>query len=225
VPTPYPKCTPTEVLGLLVLLDSHGGEEDLARLADDLDLEIDEILPAADFAETLELVRVNDARVSFTPSGRKLVSASIRDRKTLLRDQLRKTTLFKALVRALENSPEHRLTDEEVHRLIAFTTAPADDLQLNVINWGRFTELFRYDADEHVLLPMRARRTARPGSGRGPSGPESDSQRGGAPATGSVSTASDPMAKPPTSTPLGALSLDAAATAARGPLRPRRTNP
>ncbi|MCI4334812.1 MAG: AAA-associated domain-containing protein [Thermoplasmata archaeon] len=171
MPTQYPKCTPTEMLGLLVLLDAHDGEDDLARLADDLDLEIDEILPSVDFAETLGLVRVKDARVSFTPVGRKLVSASIRERKSLLREQLLRTTLFKALDRALESAPEHELSDHEVHRLIAFTTAPADDLQLNVINWGRFAELFRYDADQRILRLIRSRRTPRTsGGGEPPAG-------------------------------------------------------
>jgi NitT/TauT family transport system ATP-binding protein len=168
VPTQYPKCTPTEMMGLLVLLDSHKGDEDLARLADDLDLEIDEILPSVDFAETLGLVKVKEARVSFTPIGRKLVGASIRERKNLVREQLLGTTLFKALVRALESAPEHTLSDEEVHRLIAFTTAPADDLQLNVINWGRFAELFRYDADDRVLRLVRGRKLSRSGGGRPP---------------------------------------------------------
>jgi NitT/TauT family transport system ATP-binding protein len=168
VPTQYPKATPTEMLGLLVLLDQHKGDEDLARLADDLDLEIDEILPSLDFAETLGLVKVKEARVSFTPTGRKLVAASIRERKNLLRDQLLGTTLFKALVRALESAPEHTLSDEEVHRLLAFTTASADDLQLNVINWGRFAELFRYDADDRVLRLVRGRKPPRAAGGRPP---------------------------------------------------------
>ncbi|MCI4363128.1 MAG: AAA-associated domain-containing protein [Thermoplasmata archaeon] len=224
MPTPYPKCTPAEMLGLLVLLDSHKGEEDLARLADDLDLEIDEILPAADFAETLELVRVKDARVSFTPFGRKLVSASIRERKTLLREQLRKTTLFKALVRALENSPEHQLTDEEVHRLIAFTTAPADDLQLNVINWGRFTELFRYDADEHVLLPTRVRRASRQGGGRSPPGSDPAAGENGSMAP-VASSGGNPALGPPSTSSWEALAPVTSTAPPPTRLVPRRTNP
>lgn len=191
MPTQYPKCTPTEMLGLLVLLDSHKGDEDLARLADDLDLEIDEILPSVDFAETLGLVKVKEARVSFTPAGRKLVAASIRERKSLVRDHLLTTTLFKALVRALESAPEHQLSDEEVHRLIAFTTAPADDLQLNVINWGRFAELFRYDADERVLRLIRGRKGAKSVAARSP--PSGPSPETAAPAP--------PPASPPAPTP------------------------
>ena len=180
-------------MGLVVLLADHKGSEDLARLADDLDLEIDEILPSTDFAEVLGLVTVVDGRVSLTDRGRKLLAGTIRERKTLLRDQLRRTTLFKALVRALDSSPERCLTDEEVHRLIEFTTAPADDLVQNIINWGRYAELFRYDSDRHVLVPMRTR-------GPGRSGPPGD----GSPPTAVPATAeedgavhpSDPVREP-----------------------------
>jgi NitT/TauT family transport system ATP-binding protein len=157
-------------MGLLVLLNEHQGNEDVARLATDLDLEIDEILPAVDFAEALQLLKVTDGRASLTEIGRKLLARSIRERKTVLREQLRKTTLFKALLRALENSPEHRLTEEEMYRLIEFTTAPADELVQNIINWGRYAELFRYDPDQRLLLPARVRAVSR-STGRPPSSP------------------------------------------------------
>jgi NitT/TauT family transport system ATP-binding protein len=171
VPTVYPKSTPSEVTGLLVLLKDHKGSEDVARLAGDLDLEIDEILPSLDFAEALQLLKVKDGHVTFTDIGRQFIAGSMRERKGILQEQLRKTTLFKALLRALESAPEHRLSEEEVNRLIEFTTAPADEFVQNIINWGRYAELFRYDSDAHVLLPVRARTSrsasapARPPSG------------------------------------------------------------
>ncbi|MGI0132022.1 MAG: AAA-associated domain-containing protein [Thermoplasmata archaeon] len=161
MPTTYPKCSPTELMGLLVLLNDHKGSEDVALLADDLDLEIDEILPAIEFAVALVLLKVSDGRSTLTDAGRKLLAGTIRERKNILREQLTKTTLFKALVRALENAPERRLTEEEVNRLIEFTTAPSDALVQNIINWGRYTELFRWDSDAHLLLPARARSSTR----------------------------------------------------------------
>lgn len=143
------------MMGLLVLLNGHKGSEDVALLADDLDLEIDEILPSLDFAGVLGLVKVTEGRATLTDLGKKLLAGTIRDRKTLLREQLRKTTLFKALLRALESAPDRQLTEEEMVRLIAFTTAPAEALVLNIVNWGRFTELFRYNPDEQILTPIR----------------------------------------------------------------------
>lgn len=164
MPTPYPKCAPTEMMGLLVLLQDHHGAEDLARLADDLDLEIDEILPSSDWAEALQLVNVQDGRMTFTEIGRKLVAATIRERKSILRDQLKQTRLFAMLVRALESAPESKLSDEQLNQLIAFTTAPADDLVMNIINWGRYAELFRYDQEEEALTLVRHRGSRAGGS-------------------------------------------------------------
>lgn len=161
------------MMGLLVLLKDHRGEDDVARLGDDLDLEIDEILPAIDFAEALELVRVSDGRMTFTEVGRRLVDATIRERKTILRDQLKRTKLYATLVRALESAPGGRLSDDEANRIIAFTAAPADDAVLNIINWGRFVELFRYDPEDHILslIRHRAAKSSTPAVNSPPPGP------------------------------------------------------
>ncbi|MCI4357131.1 MAG: AAA-associated domain-containing protein [Thermoplasmata archaeon] len=192
MPTPYPKCSPSEMVGLLVLLSDHKGAEDVARLAGDLDLEIDEILPALEFAELLGLVGVKDGRATLTEQGKKVLAATIRDRKAMLREHLKHTTLFKALVRALESSPERMLTEEEMVRLIDFTTAPADEFVQNIVNWGRFTELFRYDSDRRVLLPARPRPVSRTaGTARPPSSGGSMATQGAAPATRSSKSPGD----------------------------------
>jgi NitT/TauT family transport system ATP-binding protein len=204
VPTIFPKASPPELQGLLVLLNEHKGSEDVARLADDLDLEIDEILPSIDYAETLGLVKVHDGRATLTDAGRKLLSASIRERKTILRDLLRKTTLFKTLLRALESAPEGRLTEDDVQRLLAFTTAPGDSYVLNIINWGRYAELFRYDADEHALIAVRSRAAPRnpPSSPpSNPGAPSSGSSRGGSKQGGETGSSQRDLANPANAIP------------------------
>lgn len=181
------------MLGLLVLLKGHNGDLEIARLGDDLDLEIDEILPAVEFAEVLNYLKVDDGRASLTESGKKLLAGSIRSRKTLIREALRKTKLYATLQRALESAPDQQLTDEQVNQLVAFTTAPADDWTQNIINWGRYAEMFRYDAEAGVL------HLARTGSGRSspeggenpPAGRARESPSGGG-RTGSEPTGSTP---------------------------------
>ncbi len=197
MPTVYPKCNPTEMLGLLVLLNDHKGTEDVALLADDLDLEIDEIFPSLEYAELLQFVKVTDGRVSFTDLGRKLVAASIRERKTIVREQLKKTALFKTILRALESNEEHRLTDEELGHIISFTTARADEAEQNIVNWGRYADLFRYDADERVLVAFR-----RPASGKS-GGDRSPPSTG--PAEPAEATPAAKKATPPSDPPANAL--------------------
>ncbi len=167
------------MMGLLVLLKDHKGADDLARLADDLDLEIDEILPSSDWAEALGLVKVEDGRMTFTPTGQALVSATIRERKNILRQQLIRSTLFSTLSRSLETAPGGRMHQQEFSRLIALTAAPADEAEQNIINWGRYTELFRYDPDERIFTIIRHR-------------PPRSTAPGGRPPTGAVTPASPP---------------------------------
>jgi len=192
VATTYPKCSPTEMLGLLVLLNDHKGSEDVARLADDLDLEIDEIFPALEYAELLQFVKVSDGHATFTDLGRKLVAASIRERKSLVREQLKRTPLFRTILRALEASPEHRITDEEFGHIVSFTTARPDGGEQNIVNWGRYADLFRYDSDAHAICPARRSNYAK-GGGRTPPPPS-----GGASADSSAGTKpKTPAAEPP----------------------------
>ena len=166
MPTSYPKCSPTEMQGLLVLLQSHKGSEDVALLADDLDLEIDEILPALDFAGVLGLLKVKDGRATFTELGLRYMAASIRDRKAILQDQLRRTTLFRTLLRALETAPDKHLTNEQLVQVLSMTSAMADEAIQNIVNWGRYAGLIRYDPEEHVMVAVRQP----PGGARPPSG-------------------------------------------------------
>jgi NitT/TauT family transport system ATP-binding protein len=195
VATTYPKCNPTEMLGLLVLLNDHKGAEDVARLADDLDLEIDEIFPALEYAQLLQFVKVTEGRATFTELGKKLVAASIRERKTIVREQLTKTPLFRTIVRALDASPEHRLTDEEFGHIISFTTAKSDGAEQNIVNWGRYADLFRYDSDAHVICPARRSSYHKGGGGKSPpSTPVAADPAGAAPAVGGSSGPKGPGA-------------------------------
>jgi len=206
VPTSYPKSSPTEVMGLLVLLNQHKGSEDVALLADDLDLEIDEILPSLDYAEVLGLVKVTDGRATFTDLGRRMVGSTIRERKAILRDQLRRTTLFKTLLRALESSPERCLTDDQLAQIVSFAAASGDDALQNIVNWGRYAELFRYDSAERRLVaavrPAPARsgasteRPPPPGAGVNPSPSGSRSRTSGA-ASDRTDTRTAPVATAP----------------------------
>lgn len=179
------------MMGLLVLLNSHKGSEDVARLADDLDLEIDEIFPALEYAEVLQLVKVAEGRATFTDLGKKLLGGSIRDRKAVIRDQLKKTTLFRTLLRALERSPTRSLTDDELTQIVSLTTAPADEAVQNIVNWGRYADLFRYDADEQRLVL-----TSRSSSGKTGSGPSPPSTPPSV-AAGGASSSPKAAASPP----------------------------
>lgn len=153
MPTLYPKCTPSEVLGFLMLLNNARGSQDLARISDEENLPIDKILPAVEYAQGLGLLTLEEGRASITDAGRMLLAADIRNRKVLLRELLKRTILFRAILRSLEQSVDGTVAEDEIAQIVAFTTAPPEAIQ-TIINWGRYTELFRYDATRHSILPM-----------------------------------------------------------------------
>ncbi len=189
------------MLGLLVLLNGHHGSEDVALLADDLDLEIDEILPALDYAEILQLVKVSDGRATFTDLGKKLVAGTIRGRKTILREQLRRTTLFKTLVRALENAPQRELSDQELGQIVSLTTPPSEETIQTIVTWGRYADLFRYDSAGHRLLAHTPTPASKSTGGRTPPPPTS-----GTPTTPAAATRRS-GAQPPEMPGAGAASV------------------
>jgi len=178
-------------MGLLVLLNSHKGSEDVALLADDLDLEIDEIFPSLEFAEVLQLVKVTDGRATFTDLGRKLMGGSIRDRKAIIREQLRNTTLFRTLLRALENAPDHSLSDEDLIQIVSFTTSPEEAVR-NIVTWGRYADLFRYDSEEQRLILARRPSGGKSGPGQSSHPPSSPGLTAGTGAAPSKTTATSP---------------------------------
>ncbi len=194
MPTTFPKSSVSEVTGLVVLLDAHKGSEDIARLADDLDLEIDEILPSVEYAEVLDLLTVDNGRATLTDTGRRFLKATIRGRKSIVRDQLNRTTLFRALMRALESAPDRTLGEEDIVRLIEFTSAPSDEAVQNILNWGRYAELFRYDADERTVRAIRHPPPRQPpGSGKTP--PDGRPSRAGGDPPSSPARSSGPAEK------------------------------
>lgn len=191
MPTLYPKTSYSQMMGFLVLLNSHKGSEDVALLADDLDLEIDEILPALEFAEALGLLSVTDGRATLTEMGKKLLLVSIRERKAILREQLKKTTLFKRLLGMIERAPDHQVSEEDLLRMIAFTTAPADEAVQNIINWGRFAGLLRYDSESHLVTGVRTSRTTQSASTAPRYPPPGGSRESSPPAKRSTATTTE----------------------------------
>lgn len=152
MPTLYPKCAPSEMLGFLVLLNTHRGSVEIARMAEEESMGMDKLLPAIEYAQGLGLVTVSDGKVAFTDSGRMLIAADIRVRKDLLRELLKRTILFRAILRSIDQTGDGVVHEDELHQIVAFTTAPPEAVQ-DIINWGRYTGIFRYDANQHAILP------------------------------------------------------------------------
>jgi NitT/TauT family transport system ATP-binding protein len=141
--------------GLLEMVADGGGRADLHRLADDLQLEVDDLLPLVDAAALLEFARVQEGDVILTREGEGFVEAPILARKELVRRAiLGRTTLVRRIYTALQAKKSHRLSESfflgilEAH----FSSAEARRQLDTAIDWGRYAELFGFEDDTDELF-------------------------------------------------------------------------
>jgi len=148
--SPLPQATVDGLSGLAeILLGRHDGAADLADLADSLGLEVDALLPLVDALVLLGFAELGGDRLALSGGGRIFAGASIQDSKEIFaRASLRRAPLVRTIYRALRSSLDGTLpvgffTD------ILRTGFGEDEAsrQLDLaVNWGRYAELYAYDA-------------------------------------------------------------------------------
>jgi NitT/TauT family transport system ATP-binding protein len=156
---PLPHATVGGLAGLLEIVEARGGRDDLPELAQLLTFEVDDLLPLTDAAELLGLAVVADADVELTPQGRQFVSADILDSKSLFARQAReRAPLVRSIVRALETTKDGTLGERFFLDLLGrgFSEEEARAQLDTAIDWGRYGELFDFDANSGELGLTRA---------------------------------------------------------------------
>jgi len=160
-----PHARPGGVAGILEMLEDRGGTADLAALADDLTFELDDMLPIVDAAALLGFVTVSNGEVEMTPPGREFVLADILTRKDLFRRAaFHNATLLRQITRALTTKVDRSLPDDFFHDILDEHFSEHETVRQleTAIAWGRYAELFDYDAKERrFFLPEEARETER----------------------------------------------------------------
>jgi NitT/TauT family transport system ATP-binding protein len=151
---PLPAATVGGLAGLLEILAAMGGQADLPQLASDLVFEIDDLLPLVDAAQMLGLADVHDADMELTAVGKEFVAADILTSKQLFASQAQtRAPLVRAVYQALSSTKDHTLPDRFFLDLLGrgFTEDEARRQLDTAIDWGRYGELFEYDADSGRL--------------------------------------------------------------------------
>ena len=151
---PLPPATVGGMAGLLEILVARGGREDLPDLARDLNLEVDDLLPLVDGAVLLGLATVDDADLSVTPVGREFVTVDILTAKELFaRQAVERAPLVRAVANALAASIDGRLHERFFLDVLrrGFSEEEARHQLEIAIDWGRYGELFDYDANTGEL--------------------------------------------------------------------------
>jgi NitT/TauT family transport system ATP-binding protein len=152
--TPLPDVSVGGLAGLLEILAARGGEDGLAEIADELSFEIDDLLPLVDAAVLLGLARTHNARIAITPQGKEFAGADILTSKQLFaRHATARAPLVHAIVQALAATDDHTLREGLFLDLLrrGFSTEEARRQLQTAIDWGRYGELYDYDADDGEL--------------------------------------------------------------------------
>jgi len=152
-----PHARPGGVAGLLELLLDKGGKDDVYRLADDLAFEIDDLLPIVDAAQLLGFLTIEEGDASITPTGAEFANSEILRQKELFRDAaVEHVLLLRQIRRALESKSDHTVRDEFFLDMIdeQFSEEESQRQLETAVAWGRYAELFDFDAGRRrFVLP------------------------------------------------------------------------
>jgi len=145
--------SPSEVIGLLEVLDDAGGKMDIFMLANETETEFGHSLAVTKTAEILDFVETPKQLVVFTDFGRKFVRADSAERKILFASQVKSLRVVQTLLAWLEQSPNHEIEREAViSRLQSyFPNEKLDSLFDTLVGFGRYAEVLSYNAKLDVL--------------------------------------------------------------------------
>ncbi|QWL30999.1 nitrate/sulfonate/bicarbonate ABC transporter ATP-binding protein [Rathayibacter toxicus] len=165
---PLPDASVGGLAGLIEIVYAHDGQADLPDLADELSFEVDDLLPLVEAGRMLGLLEVEGAQAFLTDTGKAWYTADILRRKELFATvAATDAPLVRTIITALENSNDGALRDDFFRDLLrrGFSAGEAEKQLEIAIDWGRYGELFDYDADtgEFVLSEIAAGLLLTPG--------------------------------------------------------------
>ena len=147
---PLPDCSLTWLFGLLELLDDRAGREDGYKIARELNFKFDDLLRVMKAGEVLEFLSTPAGDVVLEALGKEFIESEVNKRKLIVREQLKKLSLFAYFIRLLHGQEDRSLTKEVTLEHLAMllpNEKPERQFQI-MVNWGRFAELFGYNKDE-----------------------------------------------------------------------------
>ncbi len=164
------------IAGLIELLHDRGGREDLFRLAEELVMNVEDLLPILEACVLLGFAWLKEGDVQLTPEGAAFADADIQQRKVLFRQAaLEHVTILKQIDSILKRKSDHMIAEEFFHDILDEHFAEDEVLRQfdTAMNWGRYAEIFDYDREHARLVQTEppvgdAARTEDQGAGAAP---------------------------------------------------------
>jgi NitT/TauT family transport system ATP-binding protein len=155
---PLPHARVGGISGLLELLvEWPQGRAEISNLAERLKLAVDDLLPILDAAVLLGFAEVTGRVVQLTEIGQDFANTTILRSKDLFRQQLlARVPVFRSILQTLEEKGSRSMRADFFLDLWDehFPHAEAERQFATAIDWGRYAELFEYDAsEERLYLP------------------------------------------------------------------------
>lgn len=150
---PLPDVEIGEIIGMLEYLKEEGGKTDIYEIADDLNLEIDDLVPIIKAAELLGFANVENGDLILTKLGEELINGDENKRKILFKESLKKLPVFKKVLDILLSSQEHSIDKHELLSLLN-QEMPEDEANItlrSLINFGRYAELIGYNPEDKEI--------------------------------------------------------------------------
>ncbi|MBU3064474.1 nitrate/sulfonate/bicarbonate ABC transporter ATP-binding protein [Nocardia sp. NEAU-G5] len=156
---PLPDATVGGLAGLVELVYANGRRADLPEIADTLNFEIDDLLPLVDAAAMLGFVTVESGDITLTDIGIRYTTADIQESKKIFAEQARhRAPLVRTICKGLAGSQDGKLRAGFFLDLLrrGFSAEDARRQLDLAIDWGRYAELYDYDADDDEITADRA---------------------------------------------------------------------
>jgi NitT/TauT family transport system ATP-binding protein len=143
------------IAGLLELLRDRGGKEDLYRLAADLNLDAEDLLPIVEASVLLGFATLKEGDVEITAEGIRFAEADILTRKILFRQAaLKHIVILQQIDSVLHAKTDHSIPEEFFYDILDehFTQDEVERQFETAMNWGRYAEIFDFDRASHRLI-------------------------------------------------------------------------
>ncbi len=143
------------IAGLVELLHDRGGREDLFRLAEELVMDVEDLLPIVESCALLGFASLKEGDVQLSPQGVRFADADIQQRKVLFREAaLQHVTILKQIESILKRKSDRSIADEFFHDILDehFAEEEVQRQFETAMNWGRYAEIFDYDREKSRLV-------------------------------------------------------------------------
>jgi NitT/TauT family transport system ATP-binding protein len=136
-------------------LQDRGGKEDLYRLAEDLILDAEDLLPIIEASVLLGFATLKEGDVEITTEGTRFADADILSRKTLFRRAaLKNIVILQQIDSVLHAKTDHSISEEFFYDILDehFSQDEVERQFDTAMNWGRYAEIFDFDREGHRLV-------------------------------------------------------------------------